>query len=93
MCDPPTSANNIIMVTWSYIHTGGLSLTNVSVTFFSDGPETATNSIPVSGTDTLSIEVPDLVTGSEYTFNITAVNSIGPSSILCGPVLHRTGES
>ena len=75
MCDPPTSANGVITVTWSYIHTGGLPLTNVSVTFFSNGVETAINSIPVSDTDTQSTDVPDLVTGFEYSFNITAVNS------------------
>ena len=57
--------------------------------------ETTTNPVSVSDIDTgtTSIEVPNLVAGFEYTFNITAVNSNGPSNILCGPVLHRVGES
>ena len=91
LCDPPTSTNGDITVTWFYIHTGGLPLTNVSLTIFNDGPESATDFI-LQSADTQSIEIPHLVAGFEYTFNVTAVNSIGSSSISCGPVFHRPGE-
>ena len=92
LCDLPTSANGVITVTWSYIHTGGLPLINVSVTLSSDGPESAIGAISISDTNAESVEVPSLVTGFDYTFNVTAVNGIGQSSILCGPVVHRVGE-
>ena len=89
MCNAPVSSNCIITVTWSYIHTGGLPLTNVSV--FTEDSTIAINPIQVESIDTTSVEVPDLVAGFEYTFNITTENN-GSSSILCGPTLHRVGE-
>ena len=33
MCTAPVSSNDVITVTWSYIHTGGLPLTNVSLAY------------------------------------------------------------
>ena len=58
-----------------------------------DSESVTINHVPISGIDTTSIEVSNLVTGFEYTFNITADNHIGSTSILCGPTLHRVGES
>ena len=51
------------------------------------------NAVSVSSVDTTSVEVAGLFAGFEYTFNITAENSNGSSSILCGPTLHVIGES
>ena len=92
LCDTPTSINGDITVTWSYIHMGGLPLTDVFVMYKS---VTDINLVSFDDIDTstMSIEVPNLVAGFEYTFNITAVNSNGSSNILCGPVLHRVGKS
>ena len=93
-CNAPVSASGIITVTWSYLHTGGLPLTNVSVMYtFTNGIQSITNPVSVSGVDTTSVEVADLIVGTEYTFNVTAENSNGSSYILCGPTLHVIGES
>ena len=64
----------------------------MSVTLSSDGPESTIGAISISDTKAESVEVPNLVTGFDYSFNVTAVNSIGQSNILCGPIVHRVGE-
>ena len=51
------------------------------------------NTVSVSGVDTTSVIVPNLMAGSEYMFNITAENSIGSSTIMCGPILHVLGKT
>ena len=90
MCNAPVLSDGVITVTWSYIHTGGLPLIYVSVTYyiFTEDSKTITHPVSVSDTDTTSIEIPDLVAGFEYTFNITTKNSNGYSSTLCGPIVH-----
>ena len=94
VCNAPVSARGDIIVMWSYIHTGGLPLTNVSMAYtFNESMGTITNPIPISGVDTTSVEVVDLVAGFEYLFNTTAENSNGSSSILCGPIHHVVGET
>ena len=67
----------------------------MSVTLSSDGPESTIGAISISDTKAESVEVPNLVTGFDYSFNVTAVNSIGQSNtgILCGSVVHRVGET
>ena len=59
---------------------------------FSEG--STVNIIPVNvlNIHTTSITVHGLTTGFKYTFNITARNNYGTSSILCGPVLHVIGK-
>ena len=85
MCNTPISSNGVITVTWSYIHTGGLPLTNVSVSYTYDEDLIISSPVlvQVSNLDATSIMIPDLVAGFEYTFNITAKNSNGSLSVLC----------
>ena len=101
LCDAPVSSNGVITVTWPYIHTGGLPLTNLFLTYthsilgnsienFSNRSQL--NMVSVNSVDSTSIVVPSLVTGAEYMFNITAENSYGSSSIVCGPTPHLIGK-
>ena len=101
-CDAPVSSNGVITVTWSYIHTGGLSLTNLFLTYthsilgnstgnFSNHSQL--NTVSVNSVDSTSIVVPNLVTGAEYMFNIMAENSYGSSSVICGPTPHLIGKN
>ena len=86
------SANGDITVTWSYVHTGGLPLTNESVYYiFMEG--STINRVPVNlqSINMHSATVSNLTTGFKYSFNVTAENSNGASSILCGPTLHVIG--
>ena len=91
------------MVTWSYIHTGGLPLTNIHLSYshsilgnstekiVTNSPQL--NTVSVMRVDSTSVVVPSLVTGVEYTFNVTAENSYGSSSIVCGPIPHIIGKT
>ena len=51
------------------------------------------NAVSISGADTTSVMVPNLVASAEYMFNVTAGNSVGSSSIICGPILHVIGKT
>ena len=47
--------------------------------------------IPLISVDTTSVTIPDLKAGFEYTFNVTAVNSEGSSSTVCGLTIPESG--
>ena len=103
MCNAPVSSSGVITVTWSYIHTGGLPLTNLSISYtysmstsgsivFRDSRPMNNTVLSISNVDTTSVMIPNLVAGAEYMFIITAENSIGSSSITCGPTSHIIGK-
>ena len=93
-CSAPLSSNGVITVIWSYIHTGGLPLTNVSVVYrFEQGASISPPAdVDIDNVEVTTAMVSNLVTGRLYTFTITAENSIGSTSIDCGPIRHRVGE-
>jgi hypothetical protein len=49
--------------------------------------------IPLIGVDTTLVTIPDLKAGIEYTFNVTAVNSEGSSSTVCGLATPESGNN
>ena len=82
------------MVQWTYVHTGGLNITGLSAVFsYVDGTSAVMEPVAISSLDTTSVNVSGLVTGFEYTFNITAENSNGSSTISCRPTPHIVGEN
>ena len=91
-CNASASSNGVVTVTWSYVHTGGLPLTNVSVSYTNSN----LSPIPIPfndiSVDTTLVTVPDLKAGFQYTFNVTAENSEGSSSTLCGPIALVSGK-
>ena len=60
---------------------------------FTEG--SVTNRIPTNITrvNTSSVTIHNVITGFKYTFNVTAENSNGSSSIMCGPTFHVIGQS
>ena len=93
-CTSVQSAGGIVTVTWSYIHTGGLPLTSVTMayrfeTVLSMSPPT---DLSIASAEVTTAMVSNLVAGRRYTFTITAENSNGSTSIDCGPVRHDVGE-
>ena len=93
-CSQPVSMEGVIRVSWFYIHTGGLPLTEASVEYsYTNGPLLVTEPVSVNETNTTVVEVSNLVAGFSYTFIITAENSNGSSTISCRSILHIVGES
>ena len=84
-----------VTIRWSYIHTGGQPLNNISVTYTFEEGATVGGPIVVSIDDTeaTSFNVPRISTGVRYTFNITAENDIGASYIICGPHVLHVGKA
>ena len=93
-CNAPVSSNGIITISWCYIHTGGLPLTNVSVVYrFEEGPAMSPPTpVDVVSAEVMRVMVANLVAGRLYTFTITSENSNGSTSIDCGPIHHNTGK-
>ena len=96
MCHAAVSVSGDVTVTWSYIHTGGLPLTDIfiSYTYEYDSVISNPNHVPVTSINTTSITLVELQAGFRYTFNVTAENSYGASSTLCEATIHIiSGES
>ena len=94
-CNASMSANGVVMVTLSYVHTGGLPLTNVSLSYTYEDEFIINKpiSISINSVDTTRITVTDLEAGFRYTFNVTSQNRIGFTSTLCGLLLPIPGNS
>lgn len=91
----PFSNNGTIEVTWFYVHTGGLNLTQVSVSYSLDSPvlrfQQPNDSQPLAGVDSTSFVAYELQAGNNYIFKIVSSNSVGHSSATCPPVIHDIG--
>ena len=86
----PISVNGRIHVSWSYLHTGGLNITEISVQYRQQ---------QVNLFQFLQEELPDKNTtiatnftaGYNYVFRVVASNEIGSDSTDCPSVLHQIG--
>ena len=93
-CSQPISMEGVNRVSWFYVHTGGLPLTEASVEYsYANGSLSITEPVSVNETNTTVIEVSNLVAGISYSFIITAENSNGSSTISCQSILHIVGKS
>ena len=70
-----SASNGDVVVTWRYIHTGGLSLTEVRVQYRLQSDSMLTT-LPV-GVSSTSTSIDDLVTGEQYLFRVNATNDEG----------------
>ena len=92
VCESAMSANGIITVSWSFTHTGGVPLTNLSVFYtFSEGLNQVNGTERYVDIVATSVMVPGLQAGTEYTFSVIAVNSEGSAVSVCAAEVHREG--
>ena len=88
----PTSEGGVINVTWSYIHTGGLNLTEVVVEYSESGDFQDLQNGNLTDLSQTSLEVLNFTAGQTYSFQVTASNQMGSSSVLCPAVNHSVGK-
>ena len=94
----PLSSNGIIIISWSFVHTGGLNLTQVTVSSSTD-TFMVWDFQPLPSTPTLvdeegrptSLTVSKLPAGNTYVFTVRAFNMLGNSSVSCPPITHDIG--
>ena len=92
-CFDLVSANGVIMVQWTFVHTGGLNLTGLSGMYsYIDGISTVTEPVTISSSDVTFVNMSGLVAGFDYTFIITAKNSNRSSTVSCRPTRHIIGD-
>ena len=93
LCPRPVSDNGTITVSWSYVHTGGLPLTGVSVQYrYIEGSSTNTESVTELNENANMTRVNGLIAGEDYTFIVNATNENGSSLAECPAVNHLVGE-
>ena len=96
-----------LIVSWSYIHTGGLSIIHTQVQYRNDSNETFLPIYTSSGSGSLqssgsgsevqdnslatSVSLPLPVAGVTYFFRVTASNEYGSSSTDCASIFLTTG--
>ena len=88
----PTSEGGVINVTWSYIHTGGFNLTEVVVEYSESGDFQDLQNGNLTDLSQTSLEVLNFTAGRTYSFQVTASNQMGSSSVLCPAVNHSVGK-
>ena len=93
--DVPDVEDDMLVVRWTYTHTGGLTITSTDVYFNPDtSPELRTSFSNVSGsvvTDTEgSIPLPEA--GLHYQFTVKTENSVGTTEADCPPLRLDIGE-
>ena len=90
VCDTATASGGNITITWSFNHTGGLPLTDLTISYvFREGTTDITrNGPPVGLADTTADIQPMLVAGQGlvYTPMVTATNEQGSSTVQCPSV-------
>ena len=93
-CNDPEFSNGGITARWFLNHTGGQELNQLLLSYTVQ--EGAAISEPVMVTvpnvEATEVNVPNLVAGVMYTFNVTAENDIGSFDILCGPTFLTIGK-
>ncbi len=86
VCDMAEStANGGIMIYWRFIHTGGLNITSINITYTINNQATIQYGPDVDVNDTAAF-IPSLIAGYSYVATVAAENSVGSTSVGCPSV-------
>ena len=88
-------SNGGITARWFVNHTGGQELSQLLLSYTVQEGVVVSESVMVivHNLETTEVNVPSLVAGDMYTFNVTAVNEMGFSYVLCGPTFFTIGKA
>ena len=97
-CSDASAENGAVRLQWDFVHTGGLNLSGVVVSYRSGGSQ---DFRPVLGHEMrldaegrpTSLDVRNLTAGETYVFMINASNEQGSAMDCCPPVTLSIGES
>ena len=82
ICTSVSPSNGGVLVEYSFRHTGGQPLTEVSISYTSSSSNTQQPGPPVGVADTMAI-IPGVVAGYSYTVAVTATNLNGSTTAVC----------
>ena len=93
VCDTATASGGGITITWSFNHTGGLPLLNLSINYIvREGTTDITRNGPPVGLADTTADIQPLVAGLVYTPMVTALNDQGSSTVQCPSVELDVGK-
>ncbi len=92
VCDMAESTvNGGIMIYWRFIHTGGLNILSINITYTINNQTTIHNGLDVDVDDTTA-SIPSLMAGYSYVATVAAENSVGSTSVGCPSVKLSYGK-
>ena len=93
VCDSaPVSEDGVITISWTYVHTGGLNLTQVEVQYKEPTQDQFEGNETLDDPNQTSLSFTGLEAGSTYLFQIIAYNANGSDNVTCPPVTHEIGK-
>ena len=94
-CNDPEFNNGGITAKWFVNHTGGQELSQLLLSYTVQKDVTVSEPIMITvpNVEMTEVNVPSLVAGVMYTFNVTAENEMGFSYVLCGPTFLTIGKA
>ena len=78
------------MIYWWFIHTGGLNITSINITYTINN-QTTIQYGPDVAVDDATAFIPSLIAGYSYVVTAAAENSVGSTSVGCSSVELRHG--
>ena len=90
VCASVSPTNEGLQVSYIFIHTGGLDLTGVNITYKMAGSSNARQG-PTVGVSDRQATITNLVAGYMYTVAVTATNLNGSKTVACPPAIVNAG--
>lgn len=90
----PLSREGVINITWEYVHTGGLNLSNVTLFYSLDVQPLQfqlLSNVATPSEDQADVVLHQLPAGNSYVFEVISSNAVGSASAICPPVRHDIG--